>query len=146
MAAAGVTWPRARRCYWAVPYQDLQARGLPAGEIYSAGAGVGTARLRGGQGTLRLVVAMTTDATHCRDSVDRGRSALSWWAAIRCSPPGGRRPSLGDKVAFDVNDNGRVAFGGSMGPEIGQIEGRPAREGHGAVSRRRVRRPVAARR
>jgi hypothetical protein len=27
-------------------------------------------------------------------------------------------------VAFDVNDAGRVALGGSMGPEISQVEGR----------------------
>jgi hypothetical protein len=29
--------------FWAVPYQDLQARGALPGDIYSAGAGVGTA-------------------------------------------------------------------------------------------------------
>ena len=29
--------------FWAVPYQDLQARGAEPGNIYSAGAGVGTA-------------------------------------------------------------------------------------------------------
>jgi hypothetical protein len=29
--------------FWAVPYQDLQARGFLPGDIYSAGAGVGTA-------------------------------------------------------------------------------------------------------
>jgi hypothetical protein len=29
--------------FWAVPYQDLQARGRPLSAIYSAGAGVGTA-------------------------------------------------------------------------------------------------------
>ena len=33
---------------------------------------------------------------------------------------------VGTKVAFDVNDAGRVALGGSMGPEIAQIEGRLA--------------------
>jgi hypothetical protein len=32
-------------------------------------------------------------------------------------------PQLGTQLAFDVNDAGRVALGGSMGPEIGQIEG-----------------------
>lgn len=31
---------------------------------------------------------------------------------------------LGSKVAFDVNDTGRVALGGSMAPEIAQIEGK----------------------
>ena len=29
-------------------------------------------------------------------------------------------------MAFDINDAGRVALGGSMGPEIAQIEGRLA--------------------
>jgi hypothetical protein len=33
-------------------------------------------------------------------------------------------PELGTRVAFDVNDAGRVALGGSIGPEISQIEGR----------------------
>jgi len=39
-------------------------------------------------------------------------------------PAGGIVPDVGNQVAFDVNDAGRVALGGSMGPEIGQIEGR----------------------
>lgn len=30
----------------------------------------------------------------------------------------------GATVALDINDAGRVALGGSMGPEIGQVEGR----------------------
>lgn len=33
-------------------------------------------------------------------------------------------PEVGTRIALDVNDAGRVALGGSMGPEIGQIEGR----------------------
>jgi hypothetical protein len=33
-------------------------------------------------------------------------------------------PELGKVVAFDLNDAGRLALGGSMGPEIEQIEGR----------------------
>jgi len=33
-------------------------------------------------------------------------------------------PEVGTRVAFDVNDTGRVALGGSMGPAISQIEGR----------------------
>jgi hypothetical protein len=33
-------------------------------------------------------------------------------------------PEVGSVVALDVNDAGRVALGGSIGPEIGQIEGR----------------------
>jgi hypothetical protein len=39
-------------------------------------------------------------------------------------PVGGATPQLGTQVAFDVTDAGRVALGGSMGPEIGQVEGR----------------------
>jgi hypothetical protein len=39
-------------------------------------------------------------------------------------PTGGVAPEPGTRVAFDVNDIGRVALGGSMGPEIAQIEGR----------------------
>ena len=33
-------------------------------------------------------------------------------------------PQPGTVVALDVNDAGRVALGGTIGPEIGQIEGR----------------------
>lgn len=39
-------------------------------------------------------------------------------------PAGGIAPQVGAEAAFDVNDAGRVALGGSMGPEIAQIEGR----------------------
>jgi hypothetical protein len=39
-------------------------------------------------------------------------------------PTRGVQPSVGETVAFDVNDAGRVALGGSLGPEISQIEGR----------------------
>ena len=38
-------------------------------------------------------------------------------------PVRGAVPEVGTKVAFDVNDAGRVALGGSMGPEISQVEG-----------------------
>ena len=39
-------------------------------------------------------------------------------------PAAGGVPEVGTQIAFDVNDSGRVALGPSMGPEIGQIEGR----------------------
>jgi hypothetical protein len=39
-------------------------------------------------------------------------------------PVGGVAQELGKQMAFDVNDAGRLALGGSMGPEIDQIEGR----------------------
>lgn len=38
-------------------------------------------------------------------------------------PVGGTIPPVGTRVAFDVTDAGRLALGGSMGPEIGRIEG-----------------------
>lgn len=38
-------------------------------------------------------------------------------------PLQGAEPQVGTKVAFDVNDAGRVALGGTMGPEIAQVEG-----------------------
>ena len=36
----------------------------------------------------------------------------------------GHLPPLGSAIALDINDAGRVVLGGTMGPEIGQIEGR----------------------
>ena len=39
-------------------------------------------------------------------------------------PAGEIRPELGTNVAFDINDIGRASLGGSLGPEIDQIEGR----------------------
>ena len=39
-------------------------------------------------------------------------------------PVRGVEPQVGTQVAFDVNDAGRVALGGTMGPEIAQVEGR----------------------
>ncbi|CAN5865831.1 hypothetical protein BH11GEM1_BH11GEM1_11770 [soil metagenome] len=39
-------------------------------------------------------------------------------------PATGITPEIGDELAFDINDVGRVALGGAMGPEIAQIEGR----------------------
>jgi len=38
-------------------------------------------------------------------------------------PARGTVPDVGTHMALDVNDAGRVALGGSMGPEISQIEG-----------------------
>ena len=39
-------------------------------------------------------------------------------------PVGGVTPEVGSRIAFDVNDAGRVALGGTMGPEIAQVEGK----------------------
>jgi len=38
--------------------------------------------------------------------------------------PEGVLPPAGAEMAFDINDAGRVALGGSMGPAIARIEGR----------------------
>jgi hypothetical protein len=44
-------------------------------------------------------------------------------------PVKGPTPAVGSEIAFDINDAGRVALGGSMGPEIIQIEGRLVEKG-----------------
>lgn len=38
-------------------------------------------------------------------------------------PAGGVPPQVGTRIVFDVNDAGRLALGGTMGPEIVQVEG-----------------------
>ena len=38
--------------------------------------------------------------------------------------PARTTPQPGHELAFDINDTGRVALRGAMGPEISQIEGR----------------------
>jgi hypothetical protein len=52
--------------------------------------------------------------------------AVAVTALVGCytlQPTGGPVPEVGSRIAFDVNDAGRVALGGSMGSEIDQIEG-----------------------
>jgi hypothetical protein len=39
-------------------------------------------------------------------------------------PTMGVSPEIGNEMAFDITDVGRVGLGSSMGPEIAQIEGR----------------------
>jgi hypothetical protein len=39
-------------------------------------------------------------------------------------PTGGVVPEVGMGIALDINDAGRVGLGGTMGPEIAQVEGR----------------------
>lgn len=39
-------------------------------------------------------------------------------------PTSGVAPELGSPIALDLNDAGRVAMGGPLGPEIAQVEGR----------------------
>jgi hypothetical protein len=38
-------------------------------------------------------------------------------------PTGGVAPEIGQEIGLDINDAGRVALGGAMGPEIAQVEG-----------------------
>ena len=39
-------------------------------------------------------------------------------------PAKGTQPLVGSQIALDINDAGRAALGGSLGPEVSQIEGR----------------------
>ena len=50
--------------------------------------------------------------------------ALGLVGCYTLHPTGGGVPPVGTEVAFDVNDAGRLALGGQMGPEIKQVEGR----------------------
>lgn len=52
-----------------------------------------------------------------------GMSALSV-GCYALQPTGGVVPVSGTAVAFDINDAGRLALGGSMGAEIAQVAGR----------------------
>jgi hypothetical protein len=53
-----------------------------------------------------------------------GTTALTLMGCYTLQPVTSASPAIGERIAFDVNDMGRAALGGSMGPEIGQIEGR----------------------
>jgi hypothetical protein len=44
-------------------------------------------------------------------------------ACYSMQPVVGAEPRVGTQIAFDVNDAGRVALGGTMGPEVAQVEG-----------------------
>lgn len=62
----------------------------------------------------------------------RGSRALAAVLLMGCytfEPVQGPTPAVGTEVEFDINDVGRVALGGSMGPEIAQIEGRLVEKG-----------------
>jgi len=50
--------------------------------------------------------------------------SLSLVGCYTLQPTGGAAPAVGTEVAFDVNDAGRFALGGALGPEIAQIQGR----------------------
>jgi hypothetical protein len=63
-----------------------------------------------------------------REAAVRKRSVvtvvgLALMGCYTLQPIGGVEPKPGAKLAFEVNDAGRVALGGSMGPEIAQVEG-----------------------
>ena len=57
----------------------------------------------------------------------RSIAGLIGFAALLSScytlKPGGGEPQVGTKVAFDMNDAGRAALGGAIGPEVAQVEG-----------------------
>jgi hypothetical protein len=55
-----------------------------------------------------------------------GLAAILVWACgcYSLEPIRGSSPTPGTRIALDVNDAGRVALGGSMGPEIDRVEGR----------------------
>lgn len=58
-------------------------------------------------------------------SIGLALSALVVTGCYRLHPvTTGEAPELGARVAVQINDIGRVALGGSMGPEIDRIEGR----------------------
>ena len=98
-------------------FSDLQVRNKP---VY--GSAVRIRPCRGPKGTYGLV---TVDA--CGSCVI-GMAAVIDWCELRTlcqlEPIRGSSPVLGTRVALDVNDVGRVALGGSMGPEIDRVEGR----------------------
>ena len=48
---------------------------------------------------------------------------ISLAACYTLRPVQGVDPKVGSRIAFDVNDAGRAALGGTMGPEIAQVEG-----------------------
>ena len=50
--------------------------------------------------------------------------ALLLTGCYTLQPVRGGVPPVGQRVAFDVNDAGRTALGGLIGPEVAQIEGR----------------------
>ena len=60
----------------------------------------------------------------------RAKAAVIVSAMVLCvgcyslQPIVGPTPSLGTTVAVSINDAGRVALGGSMGPAIDEVEGR----------------------
>ena len=53
-----------------------------------------------------------------------GAFGLAVQGCYTLQPVSGVEPQVGTVVAFDVNDAGRTALGGTIGPEIAQVEGR----------------------
>ncbi len=55
-----------------------------------------------------------------------GMAAIMAWSSgcYSLERVNGSSPVPGTRIALDVNDAGRVALGGSMGPEIDRVEGR----------------------
>jgi len=59
----------------------------------------------------------------CRDWLLLGALGPLAQGCYTMQPVRGVEPQVGTRVAFDVNDQGRQAMGGTMGPEIAQVEG-----------------------
>ncbi|HEU5218744.1 MAG TPA: hypothetical protein VFU23_08790 [Gemmatimonadales bacterium] len=49
--------------------------------------------------------------------------ALPLMGCYTLQPLGGVAPKPGDRLAFELNDAGRAALGGSIGAEVAQVEG-----------------------
>lgn len=47
-------------------------------------------------------------------------------------PVQGVDPKVGEQIAFDITDTGRVALGGTMGPEIARVEGQLVEKQNGS--------------
>src|SRR5262245_57209035 len=121
-AAAGVTWRKTRRSSGPCRIRICNR--------------VATSRRR--STVLARVLEMRLDRSPRRAPRTAGKSsdveALrrvvvvgSAFLLVGCytlQPTGGQAPQPGVVIGLDINDAGRAALGGSMGPEIDQVEGR----------------------
>src|SRR5688500_3819331 len=120
MGADGETWPRARRftgrCRTRTCRRAGSRRRISTARVRAL------ARCRGPRPLkARTVGSMMARRAHVACLAVLSASLVGCYTL---QPAGGRTPEVGAKVAFDVNDAGRSALGGSLGPEISQIEGK----------------------
>lgn len=66
---------------------------------------------------------MVTGTLRRFSAVVAGLAVLLQSACYTFVPTGGVVPAVGTRIALRINDAGRLALGGSMGPEIDQVEG-----------------------